>query len=177
MSGCCSFPIASDSIVKVGCVVSEWRRALVVSSVWPRLTRQLVICPKKFGSLSRLTGKLQRASQWCGHHNYVYLPPLVHCSLLQLGSTKRDVLPRNNCTRLGIKHWRKNGGIKILLAKILLNTRTMFYYPSQSILYWDIFMSNYFALDIVGNERSSFRDTLAARGVGQPNYIISVSNL
>ena len=53
----------------------------------------------------------------------------------------------------------------------------MFYYPSQSTLYWDIFMSDYFALDIVVNERSSFRDTLAARGVGQPNYIISVSNL
>ena len=65
----------------------------------------------------------------------------------------------------------------MLLAKILLNTRTMFYYPSQSILYWDIFMSKYFALDIFGPERISFLDTLAARGVGQPNYIISVSNL
>ena len=28
-----------------------------------------------------------------------------------------------------------------------------------------------------GPDRISFRDTLAARGVGQPNYIISVSNL
>ena len=65
----------------------------------------------------------------------------------------------------------------MLLAKILLNTRTMFYDPSQSILYWDIFMSNYFVSDIVGPERISFLDTLAARGVGQPNYIISVSNL
>ena len=95
MSGCFSFLITSDWIVKVQGSSSG------LQCLDP-VTRQLVICPKKFGSLSRLTGKLQRASQWSGHHNYVYLPPLVHCSLCSLlGSTKRDVLPRNNCTGWG----------------------------------------------------------------------------
>ena len=77
MSGCFSFLITSDWIVKVQGSSSG------LQCLDP-VTRQLVICPKKFGSLSRLTGKLQRASQWSGHHNYVYLrcPHLctAHCA-------------------------------------------------------------------------------------------------